>query len=78
MIARKPVSYQIAYPSGRRFQLRGRLFIYQGSGKLMAPAIECEAGRIIILDPRAIIEDDRSEVVFTGCTTAELVADTPI
>lgn len=72
-------AWHIAYPSGRTFSLRGRLIVVQPSyAQLSAPGIVEPSGRIVLLDPRAVIRDERHEIVFTGCTTAQLVADTPL
>jgi hypothetical protein len=61
------MTYAITYPSGRQFALTGTLksFTVPISG-LCAPAIDQGRGLVTVLDPRAVIRDDRGIVVFDG------------
>ena len=76
------MTYDVTYPSGTTFTIRGRFrAVHFDSVKpLLTPVIEQgppPAGRVMVLDPRAVITDRVGRVVFHGCTTEQLVATQP-
>lgn len=62
--AAPPLTFHIAYPSGKRLRVRGRalLVIDLGFGFGIAPAVE--GNELFIADPRAVIRVD-GQVVYS-------------
>ena len=70
--------YTVKYPSQRVFAIEGTLVLRPSPTGSQIPLLcidDAEAKRTTILDPRAIVTNDEGAVVFTGCTTDQLLAD---
>lgn len=70
--------YLVEYASGRKFKADGVLVVRPSpvnGSRLLLPCIDSEPNKTLVLDPRAIIKDVHGQVVFTGCSTAQLEAD---
>jgi hypothetical protein len=52
---RAPETYDVAYPSGRRFTIAGTLVVLRLSTRYAAPMVLTPDGRAIFLDPRGAV-----------------------
>ena len=72
------MTYRVEFPSGKKIVIGGELHAgHLGQSRLLIPGVVRPNGQVVLFDPRVVIYDDASVAVFTGCTTTELVDDTP-
>ena len=58
--------YKIHYPSGKRFVLMGTFVLAEIPGHSLCPCIDHGTGKdVSFLDPRAVIVDDDTKVVYS-------------
>jgi hypothetical protein len=71
-------TFHVTYATGKQFTLTGEFRLMEPfPGSSLPVPVVITNGVIQALDPRAVVRDAAGVTLFVGCSTEQLIADTP-